>query len=255
VYKDHLRQLVTTGALTLVLSPTHWIEADEDNDAARGIVKADFMDSLQSRWLQNRRTIRRREVSYAFFRFARIPIEAPQMIGDVRALIAELAGEPAHRDSRAFVIQLHDVGGKRPLERNLGEAFETNQADKARFRAVEMTSAILRKTERLYIEQLLPTETPSRVPIDADSKNQFLDTSQLTDFPSLALETRATHDNWREDRQLNRNNFMDQQHLMALPYVDFFITDDARLRTLIARISGGLPFPIATLLCKVEVSL
>jgi hypothetical protein len=118
-----------------------------------------------------------------------------------------------------------------------------------------MTLAIVQKTERLYIEQLLPTETPSGVVIDTDSKNRFLNACQLTDFPCLALETRATHDNWREDRQLNRNNFMDQQHLMALPYVDFFVTDDGRLRTLIARISVGLPFPIATLLSKVEFDL
>ncbi|MBZ5526561.1 MAG: hypothetical protein LAN71_01475 [Acidobacteriia bacterium] len=252
VYKDHLRRLVATGAVTLVLSPTHWIEAAEDNDAARGIAKADFMDSLQTRWLHNRRSIQRREVSDAFFSFARIPSEAPQMIGDVRAVIADLAGEPAHRDSRAFVIHLHDIGDNHPLERNLRQAFETNQANKARFRAGAMTPAIVQNTERLYIEQLLPTETPSRVVIDADSKNRFLSACQMTDFPCLALEARATHDNWREERQLNRNNFMDQQHLMALPYVDFFITDDARLRTLIARISEGLPFPIATLLSKVE---
>lgn len=102
VYKDHLRRLVASGAVTVVLSPTHWIEAAEDNDAARGIAKADLMDSLETRWLHNRRTIQRREVSHAFFRFARIPIEAPQMIGDVRAVIADLAGEPGHRDSRAL---------------------------------------------------------------------------------------------------------------------------------------------------------
>src|SRR6266567_6798563 len=45
---------------------------------------------------------------------------------------------------------------------------------------------------------------------------------------------------------MNRNNFMDQQHLMALPYVDFFLTDDTNLRAMIGRISPGLPFPIAT---------
>lgn len=251
-YKDHLRRLVVAGAVNLVLSPTHWIEAAEDNDDARGIAKADFMDSLRTRWLHNRRSIQRREVADAFFRFAKIPIAAPQMIGDVQAVIADLSGEPAHRDSRAFVIHLREIGGNHPLERNLRQAFETNEANKARYRAGAMTPEIIQKTESLYIAQLLPTETPSRVIIDADSKSQFLSTYQLTDFPCLALETRATHDNWREDRQLNRNNFMDQQHLMALPYVDFFITDDGRLRTLIARISEGLPFPTATLLKKEE---
>lgn len=255
VYKDHLRRLVVTGAATLVLSPTHWIEAAEDNDTARGIAKADFMDSLQTRWLHTRRTIQRREVSSAFFRFARIPVEPPQMIGDMRSVIADLAGEPADRDSRAFVTHLRTIGDNHPLERNLRQAFETNQANKAKYRAGAMTSEIVQRTQRLYIEQLLPPETPSGVVIDPDSKTQFLNTCQLTDFPCLALETKATHENWREDRELNRNNFMDQEHLMALPYVDFFVTDDARLRNLIARITGGLPFPIATLLKKAEFDL
>jgi len=62
----------------------------------------------------------------------------------------------------------------------------------------------------------------------------------------------ATYDAWRENRHMNRNNFMDQQHLMALPYVDFFLTDDARLRALVGRISPRLPFSIATLLTKAD---
>ena len=33
------------------------------------------------------------------------------------------------------------------------------------------------------------------------------------------MSTGPTRDNWAHRRQLNRNNFMDQQHLMALPYV------------------------------------
>ncbi len=106
--------------------------------------------------------------------------------------------------------------------------------------------------ERLYVQQILPTQTPGGVVIDEDSKNRFLNAFQLTDFPAFALETRATHDSWREVRHMTRNNFMDQQHLMALPYINCFVTDDARLRALIGRISGGLPFQIAALLTKAE---
>jgi hypothetical protein len=69
------------------------------------------------------------------------------------------------------------------------------------------------------------------------------------------LETRATHDSWRQARQMSRKNFMDQQHLMALPYVAHFITDDNALRALIGRISADLPFAIATLLRKAEFDL
>jgi hypothetical protein len=39
---------------------------------------------------------------------------------------------------------------------------------------------------------------------------------------------------------------------MALPYVEYFVTDDERLRGLTGRISAGLPFTVATLLRKAD---
>jgi hypothetical protein len=51
---------------------------------------------------------------------------------------------------------------------------------------------------------------------------------------------------------MSRNSFMDLQHMMALPYVDYFVTDDAQLRALIGRISVRLPFRIAVLLTRAE---
>jgi hypothetical protein len=74
----------------------------------------------------------------------------------------------------------------------------------------------------------------------------------MTDYPSFALETKATQDNWAAGRQLSQNNFLDQQHVMALPYVDFFITDDKRLTGLIARIVAGVPFRCATVITKAQ---
>lgn len=252
IYKDHLRQLVVNSAVTFVLSPMHWIEAAEDNDAGRRTAKADFMDSLNAGWLYERRTIQRKEVAAAFFRFLGIPVEPARMVGSASDVISELGGRPAKRDSRDFVTHLRSIGPDHPLEQSLRQAFEANQANGIKFRNGALTPALLQKVERLYIQQLLPAATPGGIVIDAHSKDGFLNAYQLADLPALALETRATHDNWREARQLNRNNFMDQQHLMALPYVDLFVTDDARLSALIARISVGLHFPIATPLTKAE---
>jgi hypothetical protein len=134
----------------------------------------------------------------------------------------------------------------------LGEAFVTNQKNTEQFRAGKFTSAMAQKIERLYVKQLLPAATPSGVLIDTNSKEQFLGACQITDFPSIALENKATQDNWHHMRQLNQNNFIDQQHLIAVPYVDFFITNDGGLRNLIGRISAKLPFRIASLLTKSE---
>ena len=251
-YKGHLKQLAATGTVTFVLSPMHWVDAAEDNDAVRRTAKADFMDSLDARWLYDRRGIQRREVALSFFQFLLVPCDTPQMIAPLRDVIADLAGRPAERNSRDFVAHLSSVGESHPLKRSLNDNFETNRVNGGQFRAGQFTSAFLQRIERIYIQQLLPAQTPAGVVIDENSKERFVNSYQLTDFPAFALETRATHDSWQQQRQMNRNNFIDQQHLMALPYVEYFVTDDVGLRGLIARISAGLPFPIASLLTKAE---
>jgi hypothetical protein len=250
-YKQHLQQLAGAGTVTFVLSPMHWAEAAEDADPVRGAAKADFMDSLLTRWIYERRSVQRREATAAFFRFLKIPAE-PQVIGSVVDVIADLTGVQAERHSRDFVAHLRSIGHNHPLEQSLQKAFESNRVNGERFRAGKLSPDFLRKMEKRYIRSLLPAQTPAGIFIDGGTKKEFLDGSQLTDFPAFAVESLGTYDSWRENRQMNRNNFMDQQHLMALPYVDFFLTDDARLGALVGRISPRLPFPIATLLTKAD---
>ncbi len=251
-YKQHLRHLAGAGTVTFVLSPMHWVEAAEDADPARGTAKADFMDSLLARWICERRTLQRKEATTAFFRFLGIQADPPQLIGRIVDVIADLTGIHAERNSRDFVVRLRTIGQNHPLEQSLQEAFDSSRVNGNRFRTGQLNDDFLRRIEKLYIQGLLPAQTPAGVVIDGDSKRQFLERSQLTDFPAFAVESLATYDSWRENRQMNRNNFMDQQHLMALPYVDCFLTDDAGLRALIGRISPGLPFSIATPLTKAD---
>lgn len=251
-YKQHLQHLAANGTVTFVLSPMHWVEAAEDKDIARGTAKADFMDSLHALWLYERRAIQQKEVASRFFHFLNVPTNQPQMIAPVVDVIADLAGVAAERNSRDFVAHLRGIGPNHPLEQSLQQAFNSNQVNAGRFRNRRLTPTFLRRMERILIQGLLPTRTPGGLIIDANSKQQFLNSCQLADFPALALETKSTYDSWQQQRQMNRNNFMDQQHLMALPYVDSFITDDAKLRTLIGRISGGQPFRVAGLLTKAE---
>jgi hypothetical protein len=253
-YKEHLRQLAGAGAgtITFVLSSFHWVEAAEDADAVRSAAKADFMDSLLARWIFERRSLQQKEATATFLRFLGVQADQPQMIGSVVDIIADLAGVRADRHSRDVVAHLRTIGQNHPLERSLQQAFDSNRVNGGRFRSGQLSADFIRQMEKRYVQGLLPARTPAGVIIDEESKRRFLDGSALTDFPAFAVESLATYDSWRENRQMNRNNFMDQQHLMALPYVDIFLTDDARLKALIGRISPGLPFAIATVLNKTE---
>ncbi len=251
-YKDHLRQLASAGTVTFVLSSFHWVEAAEDTNAARGSAKADFMDSLAARWIYERRSLQQKEATASFYRFLGVQADQPQMMGSVADMIADLAGVRADRHSRDVVAHLRTIGKNHPLEQSLRKAFESNQVNGERLRNGRFSADFKREMEKLYIKRLLPMRTPAGILIDNGSKRQFLENTALTDFPAFAVESLATYDSWRENRQMNRNNFMDQQHLMALPYLDLFLTDDAQLKALIGRISPGLPFPIATVLTKAD---
>ena len=128
----------------------------------------------------------------------------------------------------------------------------TNNKNIGLFRRGKLTSALAAKVERLYIRQLLPNQTPADEVIDEATKDNFVQQTQLDDFPAVTIENRATRDNWTHKRPLSRNNFVDQQHIIALPYVDYFLTEDKKLRSLIARITAKLPFHGATLMRKAE---
>ena len=251
-YKTHLRELASSGKIKFVLSPWHWREMARDADHARGTSVADFCDSLDPVWLYDRRTIQKKEVSSAFFKFANLPTAQPVMLGDIGDIIRDLAGTRAYRNSRSFVEHLRNIGSNHPMEKTFKNAFDANQKNTVDFLAGKLTSQFLAKIERLYIQGLMPATTPAGIAIDNGTTSAFLSSYKLTDLPATALETKITHENWALKRQLNQNNFLDQLHIMALPYVDLFITNDDKLSRLMKRAVAGMPFRTAEIVRKDE---
>jgi hypothetical protein len=98
-YKIHLRELASGGKVKFVLSPWHWREMARDADHARGTSVADFCDSLDPVWLYDRRTIQKKEVSSAFFKFANLPTAQPAMLDPQRTCLlpAPTRSSPATR--------------------------------------------------------------------------------------------------------------------------------------------------------------
>jgi hypothetical protein len=104
-----------------------------DADHARGTSVADFCDSLDPVWLYDRRTIQKKEVSSAFFKFANLPTAQPVMLGDISDIIHDLAGTKAYRNSRSFVEHLRNIGSNHPMEKTFKNAFDANQKNTADF--------------------------------------------------------------------------------------------------------------------------
>jgi hypothetical protein len=251
-YKTHLSSLASEGRVTLVLSPWHWREMATDADHARGTSMANFCDSLNAAWFYDRRSVQRREVAAAFYRFAKIQADAPVMAGNIGDIIHDMTRTRAYRKCSAFVEHLRQIGPDHPLGKTFKKALENNEKNAEDFLSGRFTAEMLAKFERRYVQTLLPSTTPSGIAIDETTKRDFLDSYTLTDLPAATLETRITHENWALNRKLSQNNFMDQQHVVAVPYVDFFITNDAKFSKLIKRTVEGVPFRVSEVLTKEE---
>jgi hypothetical protein len=251
-YREHLRALVRQGTIRFVLSPMHWVDAAEDADVERGNSKSDFMDSLTPDWLLDRRSIQRNEVASEFFRFLKIPRPRATIMGTIADIIHDLVGQKADRSSRSFVNHIRKIGANHPLEKAIQQAFDTNRKNTEYFESGKINESLAENIQRRYVQGLIPKVTPSGLTIDETSKKTFAQEIAFDSLPSIALEHAATRDNWTHGRDLTRNNFVDQQHLIALPYVDFFITDDKKLTSLATRITTGVGYRIGNLLTKAE---
>lgn len=88
------------------------------------------------------------------------------------------------------------------------------------------------------------------IQIDDATKRTFLKRISIPDHPAIVIELEMMKDRLSLGRQLKDNDALDQQHTMALPYVDFFVTDDRKLRKIIERVVRAVRFPTATVLGK-----
>jgi hypothetical protein len=79
-FSTKLLDAVTGGRLKIIFSPWHWIETARTKNLAMASELADFMDSLGSGWLRDRRDLERMEVHKTFFKFIGVDYAAPQAI-------------------------------------------------------------------------------------------------------------------------------------------------------------------------------
>jgi hypothetical protein len=106
--------------------------------------------------------------------------------------------------------------------------------------------------DKIAIGNLLPSQTPAGVVIDRDNKDRFLQSCNNHQFPCFAVEALYSLDGWRTGRLLTDRAFRDSQHVVAIPYVQYFVTDDLSFAAAIKRVAGQLPFPTAEIITRAD---
>jgi hypothetical protein len=256
-YRDHLGVLVSANQLKFVLSTWHWLEMARDKVPERGLSVAAFADSLSPVWLFERLNIQRREVEDAFLQFMGITPTRASSLGSLAGVLADLTGYDTritgtYRDSGAFVSHMRTLGENHPLSASLRVNFEAQKQNGENYRAGRYTPEMLRCLDKILIGRFLPLTTPKGETIDNSVKDKFLQSCRLDQFPSIAVEGGLTLDGWQTGRTLNDRAFRDSQHVIALPYVDFFVTDDGPLTAAIQRVAAKLTFRTAEVITKAE---
>jgi hypothetical protein len=218
---------------------------------------AAFAYSLTPRWFFERRSVQRREVEYKFFAFLGLSPPPPSMIGSLAEAITDLTGttlqiEGNYRDSRAFVQYMQTLDETHPINLSLRDNFEKQRQNGEAYRAGRITDEMLRCLDKILIGGVLPGQTPAGAAIDRATKDKFLLSCNNNDFPCWAVESAFSLDGWQTGRLLNDRAFRDSQHVVALPYVDIFVTDDGPLTAAIQRVAAKLPFHTAEIITKAE---
>jgi hypothetical protein len=130
--------------------------------------------------------------------------------------------------------------------------FEAQKSNGENYRAGRFTPGLIRCLDKFMIGRLLPMVTPNGRKLSVIEKDMFLQSYNTENFPSIAVESGLSHDGWETGRTLNDRAFRDSQHVIALPYVDLFVTDDGPLASAIRRVVQNLPFRTAEVLTKAD---
>ncbi len=243
--QDSLLAHVRGGALRPVLSPTHWVEAARAPTSSEALRLAETMDSLRAFWLRERRELQRRELrAWAKSKPRDITIIEPicQTASEAAADLTGLQGATAVLTSTTIVPYLRANSRfgtiMKSAERSNAEGFERNVEH------VCQGELTLEREEEIWVTWLCSVASEART---SSSRDQ-LRTAEHQILPSILTEFEIAKENWKRgvdnpDMRLSPQRLADVFHIVAaLPYVDYVVSADNRLRKLIECVRPKLPF-------------
>jgi hypothetical protein len=84
--------------------------------------------------------------------------------------------------------------------------------------------------------------------VDVGTRNRYLDSVNINELPSLAIEFLIAEKSWTNQGGTDWNTMVEKFHLIsALPYVDVIVSDDHYFHSILP-VSKSAPFPLARVL-------
>ena len=257
-YNKRLLQCIESGEIEFVLSAYQWVETARGNNPGAGLALAEFADSIQPKWIHERRVLQRHEVEAAFFIWCGIPYQLPSPLGTLTEVVAKLNAvsstmvEGQSLKAKDFVQHLQsDPNAMGSLEASYEEIKNLSNGMKELAKHGKLKPEYVKLANQQYIHSLVPSLTPEGLTIAESTKGEFVSAVGINCLPCIAVDFALEEDGWVRTTQFTWSDFVDQQHVVgALPYADCFGTRDKNLTGMILRIRPKLTFQTACPITK-----
>jgi hypothetical protein len=237
-FRAKLDAAITSGRLSIVVSPWNLIETAKTRDVDKAVRLADFIDSLRPAWLLERHNIQKLEVQEDFYRFAKLDFEGHPRLGTRSYVMGTLSGE---RDSPKFDIpsrELVEQWIRHPDQSAvLKPSYEENAKALDGLRQAvkdgKMTDEVRKRANQWFLKAVLPATTPKGLEIPSDLAREYVDRGDINSIPTRAIEQAISDHEWKSIGRTDPNSQIDKFHLIpALQYVDEIVSDDKFLHRL-----------------------
>lgn len=242
------RASLKEGKFRAVLSPTHWVEAARSNSRFLALATAEVMDSLGALWVRERRDLQRREIQA----WANGKPGDRRVIDPFGLTASEVATELSGMQGAAAIMTSITIVGYLQANPGFGATMQTAYRANAEgfernvqhVREGELTAE---KEQEIWVTWLCGVASEAKICSSPDQ----LGSAQRKFFPSIITEFEVAKENWKRgvenpDMKLSPQRLGDAFHvIVALPYVNYVVSGDSRLRALIQCVGPKLPFGTA----------
>jgi hypothetical protein len=133
---------------------------------------------------------------------------------------------------------------------SIRDNFKAQESNRQHYQSGELTALDFHRLEQVYLRSIMPKQLPSGAPLNERFMRNFVEHCRIELLPCIAVEMAVSRDAWIHNRALTDRAFRDLQHVIAVPYVDYFVTNDLTMTSVLHRVLPRMPFRFATIIDK-----
>lgn len=232
-FRKRIDAALEIQSFTVVLSSWHLIETSRTANLKNAVELAEFIESLNPKWVYERLDIQKLEVEDDFFKFLRIEHVPKPRVTTLSTVIAALNHQA---DAPKFDIRPSEFVKQwiaHPEQLKVIDAEYEKHAKalvglRELTKAGKITDALTQRVSEILFKMALPRTTPAGLTMGRSVFIDYIQQVKPETIPSFAIETAISQHEWATQGGLDGNTLIDKFHLIsALSYVDEIVSNDS----------------------------